>query len=487
MSTAIASSLYSVNANTTSGEDSLIKELNFSSVLVESREHAFKSLQKVYDWTTQPNQAKGARLPNSQEQYCPTTSNMILLAGLSGTGKSMLVQDLFFNEIKMQAKAGKGAQPNFVVGKGDEKSGSEPYSVITDAFDDFAKGFVDSATPESVVEAEWLRTVIEEKLGADAIKLGNIVPALRPFLGTHDGIDTSNSDRGTDENSWNRVRYVFQAFVNAISTAKRPLVLFIDDLQWIDEASLKLIYSLLIDHDLKHFMFVGAYRADEVHSGDVLWKTLERVQIVQDYETIRLSNLSKKELFEYVTHVLQMKNKRSRKSSVSNVAGKEASAPEDIREELVSLLHKKTDGNLFFATQCIKQLENREILSFSPLSFQWEMNWSSVDQSEFLTDDVMSMVQEKIKNCSDTLQAVLKTMAFTTSPTSIAMLKELLGDSDTRVSSSDLVEVLEDGSSQGLLVRKIGTPDYAFAHDKIQEAGKIEIMQQQLFLCFHRC
>ena len=96
MATAFSSARESACTSTSKSED-LLKELNFSAILVESREHAFKSLRKVYEAATQPRPKKKAS--HLQERSRP--SNMILLTGLSGTGKSMLVQDLFFNEVKM--------------------------------------------------------------------------------------------------------------------------------------------------------------------------------------------------------------------------------------------------------------------------------------------------------------------------------------------------------------------------------------------------
>ena len=190
----------------------------------------------------------------------------------------------------MQAQAGKGPQPHFVNGKC--HSGSDPYSVITTAFGDFAKELKASQNPtsEEIAKEAWFRGKIKDNLGKDAIALGNIIPDLKPFLGTSltDYMEQSNNARVVDVNSWNRVRYIFQSFVNAISTAEHPLVLFLDDLQWVDGASLKLIYSLLMDQELKNFMFIGAYRSDEVHSGDVLWKTLEQVQMVQDLSLIHI-------------------------------------------------------------------------------------------------------------------------------------------------------------------------------------------------------
>ena len=71
---------------------------------------------------------------------------------------------------------------------------------------------------------------------------------------------------------------VFRRFLSALARPEHPLALFLDDLQWLDAATLELLENLAADQDVRHILLVGAYRDNEVGPAHPLMRTIEKIR-----------------------------------------------------------------------------------------------------------------------------------------------------------------------------------------------------------------
>jgi len=258
--------------------------------------------------------------------------------------------------------------------------------------------------------------------------------------------------KGSRENARNKLKYIFQTFVSAISTQQRPVILFLDDLQWCDSASLELIVALLTDLDMRYFMFIGSYRTDEVGKDDELIQCFEVVNNIQPIAHIEITALSKEELNFLLCDALQRQNNGD-------------------TMELTEVIYKRTMGNIFHSIQVLEQLQRKEILSFSRLTCQWEWELKDADQENFLLEDVIQVVTGKIADAHPDLQRILVLAAYTRSSVDVNTLAPLTAINGQQVSPEDLLRLLDNAVVEGLLTNNVGSRLYSFGHDRIQEAG----------------
>jgi predicted ATPase len=470
----------------------------------------------------------------------PPTTCVAMIRGVSGAGKSTLVRQFIDTlavvesnksprvvaiELKTattgeaagaDASDGRplpptpviGMFPHVLRGKYDELSGGDPFSAIVEAFNGFAMSLLslddddddnEQATQSSTgksnsTELARIRKEIQIALGDEAHTLVRMIPNLRPVLleniaattmaGSTMSLIGDNTSpaamvvpSGSKENAWNRLRYIFQVFTKAISTAQRPVIMFLDDLQWADTASLELIEALLTDVDLRYFMFVGAYRSDEVNDGDELLTCLERIDKVQKVAQIELVNLSIDELKEFVTHVLSKSgdDQEDDEAEDGNDHQKEEDDGNSEIQALVEVLHLKTGGNIFFAMQVLEDLQRKGTLLFSRMTFQWECNLQHVNLDDLLSDDLIATITSKINRAPELLQRALILAAYTRSTVDLSTLQQLLEWDGHFVETTELESLLDKAVIDGLLSNSTGSKSYSFAHDRIQEASYAKI------------
>jgi len=254
----------------------------------------------------------------------------------------------------------------------------------------------------------------------------------------------------------NKLKYIFQTFVGAISTAERPVIMFLDDLQWCDSVSLDLILTLLTDLDLRYFMFIGAYRSDEVEPDDELLRCFEVVTTVQPIARIEMTNLSKDKLNLLLLHAL----KREDDGKVM---------------KLTEVIYKKTSGNIFHSMQVLEELKRKKLLTFSRRTSQWEWDLDDKALEKLLSENVVEAVMGKISSTHPDLQRVLILAAYTRSAIDVDTLSQLTFINDRWISSDELLPMLGKAVAEGLLSNNVGSKIYTFAHDRIQEAGEYPV------------
>jgi predicted ATPase len=198
---------------------------------------------------------------------------IVMVSGYSGSGKSALVH-------KFKANRKRQTPFLFVSGKYDELKGADPYSAIVEAF----SGFCSEVVKGNPAALERVRADIINAVGSEGKVLTDIIPDLIKVI----GIQQEPPFVDSKENELNRLKFIFRNFVRVICTEKTPVVIFFDDLQWSDEASLDLLTDLLTDNSIHYMMFVGAFRANEVNEDHELSKRLCTIESYKNVERINL-------------------------------------------------------------------------------------------------------------------------------------------------------------------------------------------------------
>ena len=212
----------------------------------------------------------------------------VLVSGYSGTGKSALVHEVYK---PITAKRG-----YFISGKFDQYQRVVPYYAILEAFRELINIFLS----ENEQKLNTIREEIKAALGNEGKVLTNVLPNLEHIVGPQPEIP----ELGGME-SQNRFNYVFRKFVNATGTKEHPLVLFIDDLQWADSASLSLLHILLTDSKIGYLLCIGTYRDNEVSASHPLTGTINRIRNTgTSIQTISVENLSKENVNQLLSDAL---------------------------------------------------------------------------------------------------------------------------------------------------------------------------------------
>lgn len=369
---------------------------------------------------------ESANLMESFERASLGTGEMMLVTGSPGIGKSALV-----NELYKPIVAKKGY---FISSKYDQFKKDIPYSSIIQAFQSLIRQII--AESEDRVYA--LKDKLLSALGSNGKVLISVIPELEYVIGKQPDVPDL-----LPEESQNRFNLLFQKFVNVFISAGNPLALFLDDLQWADIASLRLIKLLLTVDMPKYFFFIGAYRdteTDQNHPLMILFN--EIVKHGTKVNSITLKPLNIDNINTILVNVLRCKADQS--------------------IELAKLVHRKTAGNPFFVNQFLKNLYDKKVLSFNPKD-GWNWNIDNIIEMQ-VTDNVVEFMATKISSLPENTQDILKICSCIGNRFD---LEEL-----ATVSEKTMEAVLEDLS---LAIRedlvRLCDGIYKFHHDRIQEAA----------------
>ncbi|MGB7708696.1 MAG: AAA family ATPase [Microcoleus sp.] len=255
-------------------------------------------------------------------------SELMLVAGCSGIGKTAVV-----NEVHKPIARQQGY---FIKGKYDQFQRNIPFSAFVQAFRDL----MGQLLSESDAKLQIWKTKILNAVGESGQVLIEVIPELERILGAqHPAIELSGTA------AQNRFNLLMQKFVQVFTTAEHPLVMFLDDLQWADSASLKLLQLLMEDRG--HLLVLGAYRDNEVSPTHPFMLTVD--EIIKSgavVHTIMLQPLSLADLNQLVADTL-----------ICNLS---------LAQPLTKLVAQKTQGNPFFSTQFLKALYDDGLITFDP-------------------------------------------------------------------------------------------------------------------------
>jgi predicted ATPase len=354
-------------------------------------------------------------------------SELLLVTGPSGIGKSTLVREL-------QQRLG-GAPVSFLWGKFEDKKSGIPYASVGQAFQDLIQRTI--ALPDA--ERAVIRDQLVATLGDDGQLIIDLIPQLALLIGKQRPVAPLPAS-----DARYRFHLTFRNFLGVFATPTCPLVLFLDDLQWADFASLELLQHLVTHPDVRSLLVIGAYRDDEVDASHPLEATLSEVRGAEvPVTSIKLSPLRESHLVDLVVDTFR--------------------CDRDEASPLAALLLTKSGGYPFFAVQLLCTLHQQELIRFDERRWAWEWDIAEIEAQAITSDMVELMFGNLRRLPGDTLE-LLKLAACIGVEFSAGLLSKLCGKPPEEVRAA-LLPALADG----LLVQR--PPGYRFLHDRVLQAA----------------
>lgn len=369
---------------------------------------------------------------------------LVVVEGPSGIGKSVLVGEI--------ARLASAARALHVHGKFDQFRRDLPYLAIIQAFGQIARRLL--TEPEDRL-ATW-RAELGEALGANGQVLLDLVPELAPVLGPQPAVLALGLSEAQI-----RFNLVLRRFVRALARQEHPLVLFIDDLQWADGASLALLQTLLTDPDMTHLLVVVAMRDAEVGPSHPFRLFLYELEQAAGTPPVRM--------------VLAPLDR----TAVAHLLAEATHAHADAVGPLADLVTAKTGGNPFFVGEFLRALSRDGLLRFDASQRQFLWDLESVRQRH-TTDNVVDLVIARIARLPAPTREALEFAAVVGHTFNLATLAQVARCS-ARQARANLSEALDndilvpvgDDYKYTMLaddVEGAGQIGYAFLHDRVQQA-----------------
>ncbi|MGV0108458.1 AAA family ATPase [Nostoc sp. DSM 114160] len=373
-------------------------------------------------------------------------TEMMLVAGFSGIGKTAVV-----NEVHKPIVRQRGY---FIKGKYDQFQRNIPFSAFVQAFRDLMRQLL---TESDAQIQEW-KSKILDAVGENGQVIIEVIPELSKIIGEQPpAIELSGTA------AQNRFNLLFQQFTQVFTSVKHPLVMFLDDLQWADSASLKLMQLLMADTG--HLLLIGAYRDNEVNAAHSLMLALSEIKKNKaTINTITLAPLS------------QLK--------VNQLVGDTLKCTETSAWTLSQLIYQKTQGNPFFAIQFLKALHQENLIQFNIELGCWQCDITQV-MTQAVTDDVVAFMGFQLRKLPLSTQQVLQLAACIGNQFDLASLAIV-----SKQSQIETAATLWKGLQEGLILpngdvykfyigqeslartpENIQTVTYKFLHDRVQQAA----------------
>src|SRR6267154_756161 len=355
------------------------------------------------------------------------TTELVLVTGYSGIGKSSVVHELH--------KALVPPRGLFASGKFDQYKRDIPYATLVQAFQSLVRPLLSKSDAEL---SSW-RDALLEALGANGRLMVDLVPDLKLIVGEPPPVPELPPQQAQAQ-----FQLTFRRFIGVFARPEHPLVLFLDDLQWLDAATLDLLEDLLTGSDLQHLMLIGAYRANEVTSAHPLRQKLEVIGTAGGKVTeITLAPLAPEHLQLLISEALRCEAERA--------------AP------LAQLVHEKTGGNPFFAQRFIASLAEEGLLTFDHDAGCWSWDLGRIHAKGY-TDNLVDLMVAKLTRLTVATQKAVQHLACLGNGAAVGALSLVHGTTEAEIHS-----LLDEAVRAELLER--GKDSYHFIHDRIQEAA----------------
>ena len=371
-------------------------------------------------------------------------SELMLISGYSGVGKSALVQEVYKPITRRKGY--------FISGKFDQFKRNIPYSALIQVFQELIRQLL-TESPEQI--AQW-RSQLLRALGMNGQVVIDVIPEVELIIG-----EQSPVPELAPRETQNRFNLVFQKFIKVFTQADHPLVIFLDDLQWADSASLKLIQLLMTAPDSQHLFLVGAYRSNEVNSVHPLSLTIEEIRQAG-------GAISQIDLLPLERVIVEQMIAETFSRELTQVA------------PLAELLMQITNGNPFFVNEFLKSLYTEGLLNFEAQKGGWYWDLSQIRAAR-IPDNVVELMAGKIQKLQAKAQQALKLAACIGNQFDSKTLALVSDDSQATI-AIDLWEAVQEG-----LIMPLGdrykflgidqqqmedqVVSFKFLHDRVQQAA----------------
>lgn len=360
---------------------------------------------------------------------------LVLVSGYSGIGKSSVVDEL--HKVLVPSRG------LFASGKFDQHKRDVPYATLANAFQSLVRPLLGKSETEL---SEWRHDLLSA-LGPNGQLVMDLIPDLRAIIGEQPPVPELSL-----QHAQSRFHRVLEQFIGLFARSEHPLVLFLDDLQWLDVATFELLEDLLTRSNLKHLMLIGAYRDNEVDSAHPVMRMRDAIRtrggrVVE----IKLASLGHRHLGQLLADALR--------------CGPQHAAP------LVQLVHEKTGGNPFFAIQFMFSLVEEGLLAFDHDAARWSWDLDRIHAKRY-TDNVIDLMLGKFTRLPVATRTALRQMACLGNIAKVSVLSVVLCRSDEQVHADlwpavrqEFVEPQADA--------------YRFVHDRFQEAAYALIPEEE--------
>ena len=365
------------------------------------------------------------------------TPELVLVSGYSGIGKSSVV-----NELHKSLVPPRGL---FASGKFDQYKRDIPYATLAQAF----QGLLRPLLSKSEAELSKWRDTLREALDPNGQLIVDLVPELKLIIGEQPPVPEV-----PPQDAQRRFQLVLRRFISVFARPEHPLALFLDDLQWLDAATLDLLEDLMTRTDVQHLLLVGAYRDNEVNPAHPLIRKLEAIRRAGGAaHEISLTPLPAGDLLQLVADSLHCEPEQA--------------------ASLAQLIHEKTAGNPFFAIQFISTLADEGLLAFNHDKGRWSWDLGRILAKDY-SDNVADLMVGKLQRLSDRTQTALQQFACLGNVVEIAALRVVF-----RQSEEEIHNALPGCRLRTGLILRQEKSLHAFLHDRIQEAAHALIPESQ--------
>lgn len=390
------------------------------------------------------------------ELACVGDPRVVLVMGYPGIGKSSII-----NEIQKPVQRRGGF---YIKGKCDQYKGNIPYNPFLEAFRDL----IQQILMESDKTISLWKDRLTHALGANAYFIAEMIPELKLILGK------ITTQQEVDANTrLNRFNIFMEKFISTFASAETPVVIFLDDLQWMDLASVKMV-EVLFQLKCKGLLIIGSYRDNELAIYHPLLKLIEKMKISSDrVNFIQVNPLGVDQVLNIISETLH--------------------TPRSKCVELAKIVTSKTEGNPYFVIQLMTYLYDEKLLYFDRNKGIWTWDIEKL-QSIGFSDNVVDLIIQKLQKCSPSTQSILQVAACSGNVFDISLLSKA-----TNLSFPEVVSNLREAIKEGFIITteigrktltdagtepvdflnpKLLIQPLRFSHDRVQQAAYATLKEE---------